>query len=342
MRRRRILIVAAGVIVAIAGGTGSALGAQQSEPQVAATRGFALARTQSGLLDFWSFTRPLSDRRLQDSFEFNGSASPSTAWVRDAGNGLKVGVRSHPSPQFKGWFAVTLKAFPASSVFHVDVSRPAGNVVGPGNESEAVFAVQTASTKVTGLINFVEVTSDSLHGRTAWQIDYSHGRIRNAASRLFMRTASSAHAPRSHAVTLRTDGRHRLEVWFGPRLVFHSSALHLDMEAPFQPYLEVQSQQAPYVSTFKGFWVTKDSTLTVAGVPGGAAVRLIGVSAGRRLASGRAAADGVARLTLPAPEARGSADLEIVLASGRHVTLGPFVYDGGDHYRLERRPTPKG
>lgn len=342
MRPRRALAVAAGMIMVVAGGTSGVLEAQRAAPQVASAGGFALARTRSGLLAHWSFTKPVSDRRLQDTFEFNGSATRRTAWVHDSGHGLKVGVRPRTPRPFKGWFAVTLEAFPPSSVFHVDMARPAGNVTGRGNESEAVFAVQTASTKVTGLINFVEVTSDSLHGSTAWQVDYSHGRIRGAKARLFMRTPQSAHAPRSHEVTVRTDGAHRLAVWFGRHVVFRSSSLHLHMEPPFQPYLEVQSQRSPYVSTFKGFWVTRDSSVTVTRVPPGATVRLVGAGTGRQLAVARATADGVVHLHLPPPEARGRADLDLVLPSGRRVSLGPFVYDGGDHYRIERDATSQG
>ena len=330
--RRRNLAGLAGII--LCGGVAAAVTTGGGPTVVAKDHGFTLTKTASGLLTNDAFTHRRSDRRLEDAFEFNGSGNTSYDYVRDAGHGLEVGQHAQDAPRFKGWFAVTLAAFPATSVFHVELARTPGNVTGPGRESEAVFAVQTASTKVTGLINFVEVTSDSLRGSTAWQIDYSHGRIRDARSTLFWRSAQSTHAPLSHEVTVRTNGRNRLTVWFGNAVIFHSDRLRLDMEAPFQPYLEVQSLRAPYVSSFKDFWVTKDAALTVTGLPGGARVRLLAAGGGRPLASATAGRSGAARLALPPPEARGRARLFVSFPGGRHVVLGPFGYAGGDHYRL--------
>lgn len=339
--RRSILVVALAVSITAAG-LWAAVG-EATASTVASGSGYTLLRTSSGILAHRGFTRSSSDRRLQDSFEFDGSASPSYAYVRDPGGGLQVGVRSHRYYRaFKGWFAVTLAAFPASSVFHVKMARPPGNVESPGSGAETVFAVQTASTKVTGLINFVEVTSASTAGSTAWQVDYSHGYIRNAKSQLYWIGPQSSHASLSEEITVRTDGHHRLAVWFGNRLVFSSSHLHMHMKAPFQPYLEVQSQKVPYFSTFTDFWVTRTASLAVAGLPAGAQVSLrpAGAVAASpatvsEIAAAKASAAGVATLHLPPPLAKGRASLVVTPpGGGRPLRLGPFDYAGGDRFQL--------
>lgn len=338
MRRRLSIIVAVALLAVAAAGVTAAV--RGSVTVLATSGGFQLIRTTSGLLTFRPFRQPVSDRRLQDTFEFNGSASASYAYVRDPGNGLRVGVAPHRESDFSGWFAVTLAAFPASSVFHVDMTRPPGNVTGAGNEAETVFAVQTASTKITGLINFVEVSSDSLQGSTAWQVDYSHGRVSNASSDLYWRSAQRRHAPLSYQITVRTDGSHQLTVWFGSRVVFRSDRLHMQMEAPFQPYLEVQALRTGYVARFTNFWVTENDAITVRGLPPGARVSLLPAapSAGRHpraLAAAVASRSGAATLRLPPPAARGQATLTVTSA-GRTLRFGPFGYAGGDRYQLRR------
>lgn len=340
--RLRRLVVAAAIVLVTAGTATGVVAAQSKAPQVATAAGYSLVRTANGLLASRPFSHPRANRVLLDNFEFNGSAHPKNAYVADRGGGLKVGMRPQDSPRFRGWFAVTLAAFPATSVFHVDMTRPPGNVTGAGRESEAVFAVQTASTKVTGLINFVEVSSDSLRGTSAWQVDYSHGLVRNAKSKLYWRSIQSTHAPLSHEITVRTDGAHALTVWFGNKVVFHSDALHMHMEAPFQPYLEVQSLRGPYVATFHDFWVARDASVVVRGLPRGAKATLESPRTGSPIASGAASASGTATLHLPPPRARGRAKLAVALPGGRHVTLGPFRYAGGDQYRLRAPSAPSG
>ena len=39
------------------------------------------------------------------------------------------------------------------------------------------------------------------------------------------------------------------------------------MQAPFQPYLEVQALHVPYVATFHDFWVARDDRIHLTGLP---------------------------------------------------------------------------
>ncbi|MGH3321656.1 MAG: hypothetical protein ACRDN9_16075 [Streptosporangiaceae bacterium] len=303
--------------------------------QVAATPHLHLERTVDGLLIADDFAKPVSARDLQDTYEFNGDADPSRAYVRAPGHGLRVGVRRHRGSTFRGWFAVTLAAFPASGVYHVHMARPRGNVTGAGREAETVFAVQTASTKVTGLINFIEVSSDSDSGTTAWQVDYAHGHIANSNNRLYWRSPQSSHAATSKDITIRTDGHHQLTVWFGDRVVFRSNDLKMRIQPPFQPYLEVQAQRVAYVSTFTDFWATKSSAITLTGLRAGTHVALR-TPDGVTIATARASSSGVATVRLPPPRARGRASVVLTSPGGSPVVRGPFDYAGGDRYRVTR------
>lgn len=333
-RTQRILLTVSAAAVVVGGVTAGALASSSSAPRVASGGGLSLERTHDGLLIDDSFRSPTSDRDLQDTYEFNGDLDPHRAFVHAMGQGLRVGVQPPASADdFTGWFAVTLAAYPKSSVFHVRMSKPAGNVSGPDQEAEAVFAVQTASTKVSGLINFVEVTSDSLKGRTAYQVDYSSGHIRDAKTKVYWRSEPTPTAPNTQDVTIRTDGSHSLTVWLGDQQIFSSDALHLDMEAPFQPYLEVQALHIPYVATFHDFWVTRDSSVLIHGLPAGTAVDLAGTN-GKGLATATAGQSGTAVLALPPYAAKGSGVLSVTRPGSSPQKLGPFDYAGGDIFRL--------
>lgn len=335
MRRSPRILLGLATVVILSGGVAASEWARSSPPPTLATSGnVRLERIHQGALINDAFTSPTSDRDLQDTYEFNGDLDPKRTFVHATSGGLRVGVRPPAdATDFYGWFAVTLAAFPKTSIFHTRMTKPAGNVTGPHQEAEAVFAVQTASTKVTGLINFVEVTSDSLQGQTAYQVDYSSGHIRDAKTRVYWRTQPSATAPNTVDVTVRTDGSHSLTVWLGNRQIFNSTSLDLNMEAPFQPYLEVQALRTPYLATFQNFWVTASSTITLTGLPAGALAAMTTPN-GTALAHATTDATGATTLNLPPYAAKGTATLTMTAPGGSHHTLGPFAYAGGDTFHI--------
>jgi hypothetical protein len=298
---------------------------------VANAEGLTLTRTSSGLALDEPFDTAVPARDIEDGYEFNGSAAPGIGYIRVESSGLKVGVHDHRDG-FKGWFAVTRKAFPQSGVYHVEMSKPPGNVAGTTDQGEAVFAVQTGTTKQNGLINYVVVASNSTRGSTSWLIGYAHGHVANAQLETLMSTKPSSSAASKLDITLRTDGRRSLQVWVGAVLAFDSRTLHLDIAPPYQPYLEVQSRRIPYESSFQNFWVTSSDSIAVGGLVAGEGVDLVTPS-GSTIASAPARGS-TAKLTLPPPQCRGTASL-VVHRPGGAVRLGPFRYAGGDTYELK-------
>lgn len=329
MRIRTKVLAALAVAALTSGGIAVARTGERPAP-LASSGEWQLLRTAQGLLIEDAFTKAVPSRDVQDVYEFNGDTDPSRTFVEARENGLVVGVDPPPTADsHTGWFAVTIDAYPSSSIFHVRMSKPPGNVSASDEAGQAVFAVQTASTKVTGLINFVEVTTSSSGGKTSWQIDYSFGHVVDAQNVLYWATEPSEEAPDTEEVTLRTDGRQSLSVWLGKEQVFHSDELELDMQAPFQPYLEVQALKTPYEASFQDFWVTGDSRIRVAGLPVGGEVRLVDERGGL-LSEANVNAEGFASLELPPYAAKGSGTLELGRVRDEPVKLGPFDYAGGD------------
>jgi hypothetical protein len=327
------------VVGALLAATGLVLGVRYARaaagPVATAAGGWRLTRTHDGLQTHYPFTELIPHRVLRDSFEFDGSAARGNAFVRATAGGLKVGVRDTPALDYRGWFAVPLAAFPSSGVYHVHMARPARVVSRPGKDGEAVFAVQTASTKITGRIDFVEVANVSADGTASWRVSYSHGELAGAKTNLYWRSPRSRRAPPGRDITVRTDGHRSLTVWLDHRKVFASRHLDMHIGAPFQPYLEVQAKQVPYTATFTHFWVTGSSALTVTGLRPGTRVALR-ASRGSPLAAATAGHAGTAALHLPPPAAHGRGTLTVTPPRGATHRLGPFAYSGGDHYRVRR------
>lgn len=316
-------------------GAGIAVARTGEAPEPIASSGqWQLLRTTEGILIHDPFNKAVPARDVQDTYEFNGDTDPARAFVRATDGGLEVGVDPPPeATTHKGYFAVTHDAYPETSIFHVRMSKQPGQVQSPTEVGQAVFAVQTANTKVTGLINFIVISADSTAGMTSWRVGYMHGHVRNAEFVYYWGTTPSVDEPDTRDVTLRTDGRRTLTVWFGNEQVFHSDELSLEMEAPFQPYLEVQAVQTPYASSFQDFWVVEDDHLLLTGVPDGAGVRLVD-DAGGVVGETAASTGGLAALELPPYAAKGRGTLEITEPGREPVRLGAFDYAGGDELQL--------
>jgi hypothetical protein len=286
-----------------------------------------ITRLRSGLLLADAFGAAESARSLADRYVFDGSARSGIGYAAGMSDGLVVGVRNHPG--WAGWFGVTLHAAGAGATWHTLMSPPPGRVTtGTG---EAVFAVQTATTQSTGAINYIVVAAISRDGRSSWIVGYAHGVIADANTQVLWQSPASSTAATALAVTVQTDGRHRLAVWLGDRSVYFSDDLVLDIPPPFQAYLEVQGNSVAYTSRFQDFWVADSSPVTVTGLHQGASVTLM--RNGHVLSNGLAAANGKATLTLPPPEDAGTATL-VVDEQGGERRYPAMPYAGGDILRI--------
>ncbi|MDR6413415.1 hypothetical protein [Pseudarthrobacter sulfonivorans] len=333
MKKMRTTILAAVVVLGLTGAGFAAARAGESPTPIASSLQWNLLRTAEGILMDDPFKEAIPSREVQDSYEFNGDTEDARTFVRATAGGLEVGVNPDPLRQsHSGHFAVTHDAYPETSIFHVRMSKQPGQVKSADEVGQAVFAVQTASTKITGLINFIVLSADSTEGMTSWRVGYMYGHVRDAEYIGYWGTEPSVNEPDTQDITLRTNGHNTLTVWFGEKEVFHSDDLDMDIGAPYQPYLEVQAVRTPFYSSFQDFWIVENDTIRLSGAPAGAHVAL--VADGVTLSEETATPGGEANLTLPPYAAKGSGTLEITEPGREPVRLGSFDYAGGDQLQL--------
>lgn len=296
-----------------------------------------LDRVGSGLAMADHLTRDLTAGQLEDAYSVNGSAGPHLGWVYEDAAGLRVGIEAHRG--WAGWFAETIHAAGPRVAWHT-VVLPAALRPGAKGRGIAVFAVQTATTQTSGVINYIVVAAVSRGPTYRWIVGYAHGVVAGAATDVLW--TSPWHAVPAGpdlpgvAVTVITDGRHRLAVWLGGTEVFHSDHLRLRIPAPFQAYLEVQSSGPSYSTRFQDFWVADDAPLRIEGLLPGQTATLL-TSGGRRFAAAVAGTDGTASLHLPGPRLEGTATLAVGVGSGAIRVYRALSYAGGDVIRLNRR-----
>lgn len=300
---------------------------------VGAAGSVMLVREHSGLLADHDL-RGLSDlTALASDFEFGGSAPPDHRRADSGPDGLRISVGPHAPSGWEGFFAVTRIDFPAMAVFHVAMTRDTVEIPRTDQSGEAVFAVQTASTKRTGILNYVLAASSTNDGQTGWLVGHAKGLHANAELTVLWECAPepSVGAKVSQDITLRTDGRSTLQVWFGTQLVYAvREGLHLEVDPPLQPYLEVQALEIGYASTFTDFWVAENDVVVVHGLQPGDRASLARSDGG--YSRGTASSSGEVRLALAMPAARGSGIFNV--GSRPDLQFGPFQYAGGDRYRL--------
>jgi len=296
-----------------------------------------LSRLHSGLLIADSLDVSLTLGQLQDQYALDGSAGPKLGWVSETPAGLAVGIKAHHG--WAGWFASTVHAAGPAVAWHAVLS-PTALPLGTKGRGLAVFAVQTATTQKSGVINYIVVAADSRSGSYRWLIGYAHGLVAGASTQVLW---TSKWRPNpiggtrlaSQAVTIVTDGSHSLSVWFGADKVFSSERLVLKMPAPFQAYLEVQSSAPAYHARFNDFWVSDDAPLVVRGLRDGSQVELTSGAHGAgapTVTKAVAGLGGTATLSLPVPELVGTGTVTVV--DGGTVTDVPKVpYAGGDLLR---------
>ena len=207
-----------------------------------------VSRLHSGLLVADPLDKVVGLGQLQDQYVLDGSAGPRLGWVSETKGGLAVGIKAHRG--WAGWFASTIHAAGPAVAWHTVIS-PTALRLGTKGQGIAVFAVQTATTQKNGVINYIVVAAVCRSGSYRWLIGNAHGLVARASTQVLWASKWQAvpqhgTALPSQAVTVVTDGSHSLSVWFGTDEIFSSERLVLDMPAPFQAYLEVQSSAAAY------------------------------------------------------------------------------------------------
>ncbi len=260
-------------------------------------------------------------------WEANGSAGPSNGVAAADGGLLHVGVRQATS-EYRGWFVTTTGSVPKSCAFQFDAASPPALPASSTATStgELVMAVQTADTVTTGDIDYV-VVAEIVHpnGQRVLQAGYSTGHVRNAVEQVLKRVPWD---PGPMHVSVETDGENRLEVWVDGRVLLDATDLHMGIEPPFQPYLEVQAVGTPYSVAFSSYASVCGDDVVIDGLPDGSRAEF-----GSQLV---VAHDGRATFSLPRSSGPVTGALEVVGPGGGTVRFAAHTYWPGD--RLAYQP----
>jgi len=261
-------------------------------------------------------------------WEANGSAGQKLGFVRAQGGYLTVGVRQ-ATPAFRGYFLTTRDPFPPGWYAHAWAVSPPAVAQGVG---ELVFAVQTANTDQTGLINyvFVSLVTTRVHDklRSTWEIGYAYGYEQNAHSVILKKFPESAISPVNgeYHVVIWTDGKTSYRAWVNGYEVYASNRLHMQIAPPFDAYLEVQEKNTAYAVQYRQFAALAGDGVTVKGLPDGAQM----IWRGRAY---RAHGGGV---VLPLPANVGEESGTLTVKTGGKVTMGQVHLWAGETLQYER------
>lgn len=254
-------------------------------------------------------------------WEANGSArSQGSVAVRDGQ--LVVGLR-RAFRDFRGYFLTATHALPPTCTFEAWAADPPPVAKGTG---ELVFAVQTASTIRTGLINYVWVSQVVRPRGRYWSAGYAEGRIRRARQWTLARAPVSRFPPPADGINrlaVATDGHHRLTVWINGQRFLAARGLNMAIAPPFEPYLEMQAKGTAYRVFYTRYAAVRGRRVELSGLPAGTRVE-----AGSRIEVVQRG-----RLQLARPPQAGPLTVTVTVPGGspHHLRLWP-----GD--RVQFRP----
>lgn len=266
-------------------------------------------------------------------YYYNGSESPARRFVHWSRGRLDIGVNQAAMRSFKGFFAVTEPSFPAGSYVETSM-KPVRVAPQPGQVAETIVAVQTATTRENGEINYVIASLTQGHAFKTLQLGYAQGLIADAKT-FILRNYRAPHLVSTisnEPVTISTNGVHDLKIWLGNQLLLNKSQLPLKIIPPFQVYLEVQSQGLKYAARFHSLRIYRSNRVLIQGLPDGATIKATG-SHGTLLANG-VSHQGSYTIDLTPPRLERVAT--IAITQGRHATTFHHVsLVGGDIYAYQ-------
>jgi hypothetical protein len=300
----------------------------------------SIVLTKSGLVASDSLTNGNYDRSQLDSnnpnkWTYYGSAPVEGApydYYEDTSVGLHLGVQAPGSGQWAGFFAETpaLSAQTYHAILTIPYSSTADNSFNTG------LYVQTAN----GLINYITCAAEATPSGNSWSIVWATGNTEQATSYQTLWSDTSASQPKTRDCTIITNGDNFLQVYLDNQQVYSSSSLHLQMPAPFNAFLEVQSSTstAMLYGTYKDYYATSNSIITVGNATAGSIVKV--VRSGSTVATGTVDSNGNANIDLGRYHFPLSASIQVYDSSNQQM-IASSASDvniwGGDTYIIKTK-----
>jgi hypothetical protein len=226
-----------------------------------------LTKSQTGLVA----TDPLNTGS-SSYWQFSGDAAQQnapTSYFEDS-QGLHIGVQAAAPGQWAGFFAKSPNT--NAQVFHAILTLPYSSI--PADVFNTGLYVQTSS----GFVNYVACYAQVTSSGYFWSVLYSTGDSSSAQSfhQVYFQQGGP-NVPLTRDCTIITNGSNVLEVYLDGQLVFSSSTLNLQMSAPFNAYLEVESTYASGMlfATYADYYATSSDVVAVQGGPSGGTVVMV-------------------------------------------------------------------
>jgi hypothetical protein len=268
---------------------------------------------KSGDFSAWTFAGDASHEHAPYSFSEDGL-------------GLHISVKAINPAQWAGFFAKSANT--NARAFHALISLPYATI--SSNNFNTGLYVQTASR-----VNYVACVAHVTTAGYYWAVLYAEGSMETAQKfhRLFVQHGG----PLVRDCTIVTDGQSSLTVYLDGQKVYSNSSMNLQMPAPFNAYLEVETTCTAEVltGTYSDFYEVATDAVTVQDVPTGYTAQIFDSGTAGVIASGVAGRDGIVSLNVGSQKMPIDGILQLQGTDGNSIGITDRVKIwGGDVYRL--------
>ncbi len=297
-----------------------------------------LSKVSSGLTHYDPLNSSKGPNTSYWTFDGDAPEEGGTYSYNENSSGLYIGVASPAPNTWAGFYA----ASPDTPVllFHTQLTLlyPSLPASSPSNYFDTGMYVQTSNGSINYVTCFGETSSSS--PTYTWGLEYSTGSTEEATT---FTTLWSQSYPISNTAdlvqncTIVTNGNNLLQLYMNGNLVYSSESANLQIPAPFNVYLEVETtSQTMLYGKYLDFYDTAGPTLSVENVPSGDTVEIVSGS-GTVLASSTNTASSSATVSLPIAKYDLPLSASIKVLSGSTVlasTTSKTTIWGGDVYQF--------
>src|SRR5438445_1059598 len=270
------------------------------------------------------------------AWAIGGNAPPGGSASNENSSGLYLGVKTGTAGTWSGFFAKSSNT--NAMLFHAVLTLPYKTI--PDNVFDTGLYVQTSNTNFINYVTCVAVVGTAGY---YWGVVQATGPALGAITTTNLWTSPTNTMPLTQDCTIITNGQNYLKVYLGGNLVYQSSSLMLNMPAPYNTFLEVQTNSASAMrfGSFLSYYATLNENVTVTNAPAGGTVKIVD-SLNNLLASAPVSSTG--RATLPIGKFRLplTANMQAYDSTNTLVasTTSPISIWGGDTYTVT--PPPPG
>jgi fibronectin type III domain protein len=204
----------------------------------------------------------MTQQQLQSNpgyWKYGGDAPAENArynFSRDT-SGLHIGVQAPANGTWAGFYAVTPNT--NAALFHAVIATQTGII--PYQYYQNGLTVETSNS----LVNYVICFSDTSQWGTVWAVGSVTGSAYQGTQFNLLWYDTTPNQPLTRDCTIITNGTNYLKVYLDGVKVFNSTKLNLQMPAPFNVFLEPQTNYAGQLlnSTYNNYYVTSSEYVTV-------------------------------------------------------------------------------